>query len=312
MQPNASTLINRLLTRGKFRHVQLLLKLTELGSIQRTAEAIGMTQSAATQMLAGLEQLLGVSLFERHARGVRPTASCLDVLPAARQMLLGIAETAELIVARHGTDKGVVRLLASAAATHGLLLSALPVYIATAPRVQVQLREAENDDLLLAIARGEVDLVACRRPQVIPEGWAFHVLREDNLCVVAHASHRLARRQRLKWGDVQAETWLLSPAGSIAREAFDALSTVFTTQARTYQVVTRVAAVLCDLMRREQLLSLLPYSFVRHFVERGELRVLPLPGKRLVEPIGLLAPNEGMREAPLSLFEFLRTHTQDE
>ena len=69
----ATVLLNRLLARGKFRHIQVLLRLAELGSVQRTADAIGLTQSSVTQTLAYLESLLEVRLFERHARGVTPT-----------------------------------------------------------------------------------------------------------------------------------------------------------------------------------------------------------------------------------------------
>ncbi|NML44141.1 LysR family transcriptional regulator [Ramlibacter sp. G-1-2-2] len=308
MRQTAYVLVNRLLARGKFRHVQLLLKLAELGSVQRTADAIGMTQPSVTQTLAGLEELLGVQLFERHARGVRPTAACLDVLPAARQMFLGIAETAEVVMARHSTGKGIVRLLASASALQGLLLRALPEFLRGAPHAQVQLREAENDDLLLAITRGEVDLVVCRRPTVIPEGWAFHALEADQLVVVCDPGHRLARRRRLAWSNVQDETWLLSPAGSIARSAFDAVSASFNAAARTYPLVTRVLAMMLHLLREERLLSLLPRSIVRPLVDSGAICVLPLPAVAM-EPIGLLAPREGLREVPLALFEFLQTQS---
>ena len=58
MHPSATVLLNRLLIRGKFRHIQVLLKLAELGSIQRTAESLGITQSAVTQTLAYLEEML--------------------------------------------------------------------------------------------------------------------------------------------------------------------------------------------------------------------------------------------------------------
>lgn len=57
--------------------------------------------------------------------------------------------------------------MASAAATNGLLLRALPQFHVRHPAVEVHLREAEGEDQLLAIARGEVDLVACRRPPVV-------------------------------------------------------------------------------------------------------------------------------------------------
>ncbi|MBS0342251.1 MAG: LysR family transcriptional regulator [Proteobacteria bacterium] len=296
--------MNRLLARGKFRHVQMLLKLAELGSIQRTADAIGVTQPTVTQSLAGLEELLGVALFERHARGVRPTPACLDVLPAARQMFLGIAETAEMVLARHTSGKGVVRLLASASAINGLLLRALPEFSRAMPQTQVQLREAENDDLLLAITRGEVDLVVCRKPGVIPESWAFHPMQADELVVVCVPDHKLARRRRLRWTDVQDETWLLSPAGTLARAAFDDVSAGFDA-VRTYPLVTRALTVSIALLREEKLLALLPRSFVQHLMDRGELCALSLPDMPAMEGIGLLAPRAGMREAPAALFEFL-------
>jgi len=97
MHPSATALLNRLLVRGKFRHIQVLLKLAELGSIQRTAESIGTTQSAVTQTLAYLEQMLETPLFHRHARGVQPTLACIELLPVGRQLLEGLFESAEVI-----------------------------------------------------------------------------------------------------------------------------------------------------------------------------------------------------------------------
>ena len=38
--PNAASLLNRLLARGKLRQLQVLLQLAELGSVQRTAAVL--------------------------------------------------------------------------------------------------------------------------------------------------------------------------------------------------------------------------------------------------------------------------------
>ena len=84
MTVTATVLLHRLVARGKFRHIQVLLKLAELGSVQRAAEAIGLTQSSVTQTLAYLESLLGTRLFTRHARGVMPTPLASQLVPVAR------------------------------------------------------------------------------------------------------------------------------------------------------------------------------------------------------------------------------------
>jgi DNA-binding transcriptional LysR family regulator len=306
LRHTASVLLNRILAHGSFRHVQVLLRLAELGSVQRTADAIGMTQPSVSQALASLERLLEVQLFHRHARGVRPTPACLDLLPVARQMFLGAAETAEVVAARRGEAGGVVRLIASASAMNGLLLEALPAFCRVMPKAQVQTREGEADDLLLAIARGEVDIVVCRRPGVLPEGWHFEELAPDRLAVICHPGHRLAQRRRLGWDDVKRETWLLAPAGSLARQAFDALTSRIAGGPRTHPVVTRGLTLMLRLLETDGLLGFVPHSFVRHLLASEELAELPLPDIPAVPGMGVLVPDAGMRDAPDALLRFLR------
>ncbi len=305
LKPSASSLLQRLLVRGKFRHIQVLLKLAELGSVQRTADAIGMTQSAVTQTLAYLERLLEARLFQRHARGVRPTAVCSDLLPVARQLMEGMAQGAEILAIHHGAGQQTVRMVASAAAINGMLVQSLPLFQQAVTGVEVLLREAEGEDLLLAIVRGEVDMVACRRPAVIPEGWFFLPLLPDRLVVVCGPKHPLTRRKRLNWTTLAREEWLLMPAGTAARERFDALADGFAEPPRTYPLITRVFTPIAKLLRERRLLALLPLSVVRHMVDAQEMVVLPLDDAGEMEPLGLMQPHQGLGTAAARLTEHL-------
>lgn len=319
--PPATALFNRLLARGKFRHVQVLLQLAELGSVQRTADAIGMTQSAVTQTLAYLERLLDVRLFERHARGVRPTPACTDLLPVARQLMLGMADVAGAVDARRRQGLGFVRVLASVSAIHGVLVDALPAFAQAQPAVRVQLAEAEGEDQLLAIARGEVDLVVCRRPGAMPQGWEFHALCDDRFAVVCRADHPLlADPGRLPaggepagdaWAALAAHPWLLLPAGVAARGHFDALCERFGRTPPIYPVSTRSLPLMGWLLRHQPLLALLPLNLARPWLATGELRELPLSAVAAIEPIGLLQPQSGMGEAAMALSGFLRGRAGD-
>ena len=60
--------------RIKSQQVMLLNALDEHRNLRRAAAAIHTTQPAATALLQQLEEGLGVSLFDRHARGMEPTA----------------------------------------------------------------------------------------------------------------------------------------------------------------------------------------------------------------------------------------------
>lgn len=312
MSTTATVLLNRLLARGKFRHVQVLLRLAELGSVQRTASAIGLTQSSVTQTLAYLERLLELQLFERHARGVRPTSACRQLLPAMRQLMAGLAQGADLASGSQLRARQQVRVLASVSAAHGLLLPVMHRFHALHPQVRVLLGEAEGEDQLLAVARGEVDLVACRRPPILPTGWGFEALMDDALVVLCGPQHPLARRRRpLRWSELEGHSWLQGPVGSIARARLDELSAGFTRGIDPFPMVTRVPAVLSDTLRQQPVLALLPRSYLRHQVDADELVALPLAEPLPIDPLGLMLPSEGRSDACELLAESLRRHQED-
>jgi DNA-binding transcriptional LysR family regulator len=302
---SASVLLNRLLARGKFRHAQVLLKVGELGSLQRTAHALGMTQSSVTQAVAYLERLLDVKLFERHARGMRPTAVCQDLLPVARQVLLGVSAGAEAVAARQQRGQSVVRVAASVAATHGLLVDTLPRFAERFPDVTVHFGEAEGDDQLLAIARGEVDFVACRRPAVIPEGWGFSALLPDRFAVVCSPKHRLAGSRSASLAELADQTWVLAPAGVAARTSFDVLAVAFPHAPRIHPLITRSPVLMRWLLRYEDVLGYLPFTFARPLIDVGDLSEVQMRPHIDIEPLGLLRPTEGLSEAAERLGSYL-------
>ena len=297
------------MARGKFRHLQVLLKVAELGSVQRAADAIGLTQSSVTQTLAYLERLIDTRLFDRHARGVRPTSACEGLLPVARNVLLALSETAEVIAARQRRGSGLVRIVASVSATHGLLVGALSEFGKLQPDIAVHLTEAEGDDQLLAVARGEADLVACRRPAVIPEGWLFVPLLEDRFAVLCSAGHPLGGSKRASVEVLAEQTWLLFPSGTPARERFDELTRSFPNPPRTHSVITRAPTMMSWLLRHEQLLAFMPVNFARPMLEAGELHEVAVGPTQPLAPLGLLRPSGLLPQAAEHLSAYLQSRS---
>lgn len=86
LEDAGESLARRLLHYARPRQVQLVLRIAEAGAIQKAAAAFGMSQPAATQSLTRLEELLGITLFDRHARGVRLTRDGRLLLPALKRL----------------------------------------------------------------------------------------------------------------------------------------------------------------------------------------------------------------------------------
>lgn len=59
----------------------------ELRSVTRTAERLGLTQSAISHALGRLRQAFGDPLFVRHPTGLQPTARAIEIAPGIREGL---------------------------------------------------------------------------------------------------------------------------------------------------------------------------------------------------------------------------------
>ena len=308
MAASALVLLNRLLAKARFRHLQVLVRLSELGSVKRTAESIGMTQPAVTQLLADLETLLEVQLFHRHARGVMPTAVCRDLLPLAQQSLSGLSATAEAVVDRAQMGQGVVRILASTAAINGLLVRALPALSQHYPGIQLHVQEAEVHAQFQAIARQEVDLGLCRESAVIPQAWTFVPLMDDEFLVVCAPDHPLARKKTVTWRDLAQATWLITPVDSAARHKLDELCQRMGVSVRQSQVITRVTSMTWAMLQQQTLLTLVPASVFRQLRDAGQVVALRLPERLPFAPLGMVLPLRDVAVATRTVADFLLAH----
>ena len=308
MAASALVLLNRLLAKARFRHLQVLVRLAELGSLKRTAESIGMTQPAVTQLLADLETLLEVQLFHRHARGVMPTAVCRDLLPLAQQSLSGLSATAEAVVDRAQRGQGVVRILASTAAINGLLVRALPALSQQYPGLQLHVQEAEAHAQFQAIARQEIDLGLCRDSAVIPQGWTFVPLMDDEFLVVCAPDHPLARIKKVTWRDLAQATWLITPVDSAARHKLDELCQRLGVSVRQSQVITRVTSMTWAMLQQQALLTLVPASVFRQLRDAGQVVALRLPERLPFAPLGMVLPMRDVAVATRTVADFLLSH----
>ena len=73
--------------RLRLQHLQLLVSLMETGNLSGTARAAHTTQPGLSKWLKELEEDVGAPLFERHARGLRPTPYGMTLFNHAQRVL---------------------------------------------------------------------------------------------------------------------------------------------------------------------------------------------------------------------------------
>ncbi|MCW1934919.1 LysR family transcriptional regulator [Pararhodobacter zhoushanensis] len=287
MALNAQTLLRRLTTRARVRHMQALIMLNDLRSMSRAAQAMGMTQPAMTQLVAELEALLETTLFLRHSRGVDPTPVAQDLMPVARRILAAMEEGAELIATRIRRDSGPVRVAATVAAMGGLLDPALPVLARSHPNVQVQVDNVMGQGLSASFSGTEFDLILCRRLAVVHEGWTFVPCRHDAAIIVAGARHPLAQKTGVTAADLGAARWLQNHVATLARHVFDDLRERYGwVELDEVQFISRIPMLIWSMLKSGELLCLTPRSVAAAWLLDGSIVELDFDVGAPLEPIG--------------------------
>lgn len=306
---NADTLLNRFVVKVKFRHMQVLIKLAELGTMRRTAEAVGMTQPAVSQMISELERLLETQLFFRHARGVEPTETTKDLLPVARRILEALQDGSEAIANRLNQNEGVVRVLASPAAIGGMLHSALDSFATAYPNTQVHLTETSGNAPLGGPGDSHADIICTREPTVKPEGWSFNHYVNDQLIAVCSSAHPIARLQTVSPDDLGQAKWLLNRVGSVARERFEELFETYDwpVSARC-EVILHIPLLTQELLLTGKYLAILPRSVAMPWLAEGTIKELDCIVTHPLAPLGILWRKEEAGPASQRFVKHLLNH----
>ena len=181
------------------------------GSISAAAQALGYTQSAVSRQIAALESRLGAPLFERHARGIRPTPAGEALLDHAIAILRRIESAEQDVAAALSRSVTHLRVGAVPSVTAALVPQALSRFVADSPGARVTFAEDVSPRLVPQALDGELDVVVVTDyPPGIPAHTDLELthLIDDPLVCVLPKGHPLSGRERVDLADLSAETWV--------------------------------------------------------------------------------------------------------
>ncbi|HEY1329809.1 MAG TPA: LysR family transcriptional regulator [Casimicrobiaceae bacterium] len=259
-----------LLARVKLRQLALVAALEDLRSLRRAAEAVAVTQPAATRLLRELEQALGQPLFVRHAWGMEPTPYGTALTRYARSVLTEVDEAQSEIAALASGARGVLRIGAVTGAVPGLLVPALRALRRSRPGVRVYLLVNTSDVLVDALAKGTLDVAIGGLPERADPGIIEAVpLSDEPLCVVARTSHPLARKRHAGAADLASASWVLQPPGSPLRQEANAMLERLGVRLPADVIETASIVATLALLRDTDALSIVPEDLAAHYGAPG-------------------------------------------
>ena len=218
--------------------LRALVAVEQQGSVVAASEAMGFSPSAVSQQIKKLEKQSGVTVLERHGRGVLLTDRGMALAEYGRRILGELEELQATLLADPARPSGVLRLVGFSTACRGLvgpMLGKLGAARAAAPAssavassgLEIRVVAEDPREAVQRVATGEADLGVVHNwhsvPLVIPENMVHEDLCLDTADVLLNSEHPLAGRTAVEPSDLVDERWISTPAGAICNEALLAI-----------------------------------------------------------------------------------------
>ncbi|GAB2828221.1 LysR family transcriptional regulator [Actinocorallia aurea] len=212
--------------RLKLRHLTLVTTIAREGTLLRTAQVLHVTQPVVTRSLREAEAAVGVELFTRGPRGVRPTPAGEILIAHAHRVLGNIRAAGVRISELQRVGLEPVRVGTNLAGAYALIPNALVELKREHPNVSVTVIEAGSDELTALLRRSDVDLLVGRlQPRTDTTAEPLRRLRlyDEPVRLVVRQGHPAADAQERDLEDLLAYPWILPNAPSLLRSEIDDL-----------------------------------------------------------------------------------------
>ena len=156
------------------RQLQFFIAAAEQGSVSGAARALSISQSSVTEAIRALEDDLGVTLFDRQARGIDITHKGSAFLRHARQILADVAIARTTFQTDAETATGRLSLGVTSLVAGYVLSDILSRFRRAFPQVELNVIEDNGDYLQHLLIGGELD-VAVLLTSSVKDRMALHV-----------------------------------------------------------------------------------------------------------------------------------------
>lgn len=204
--------------RLRLRDLHVVFTVAHCGSMAKAAESLRVTQSAVSQMIADVEQELGVRLFDRSRRGVEATIYGQALIRRGKaafdELRLGIQEIDYL----KNEGVGEIRIGCPETLAASVLPNAIDIFSSQWPGVLLEVETFAGDAGAAKLRDRSIDLVLARdgpglKGLAASDDFKITTLFEDRLSIVVGADSPWARLRQVDLSDLKDAPWIVLPYG---------------------------------------------------------------------------------------------------
>jgi DNA-binding transcriptional LysR family regulator len=206
----------------KLAHMRMIVALDDHGQVSAAAQVLGMSQPAASRMIAEMESILRAPLCERLARGVGLTPYGKALARRARVILLELREVDREISDLRTGKGGSVFLGAVTAPAIELAVPAIRRVRENNPRIEVNIQVDTSAVLARELLASRHDFIIARIPDDLnPRLFESREIGVEKACLIVRKGHPLAGTGVSAAERLVDYDWVFQPAGSLLRRTIE-------------------------------------------------------------------------------------------
>ncbi|MFJ4247569.1 transcriptional regulator CynR [Pseudomonas sp. NPDC089741] len=201
------------------RHLRYLLAVADNGGFTRAAEMLHVSQPTLSQQIRQLEGTLGVSLFDRTSRMVKPTEAGLAYIDCARRVLSELSAGRRALQDIKDLSRGILRLAMTPTFMAYLAGSLVNDYAAAFPSIHLEIYELSVSDLETGLMNDSFD-IAIAFDQIVNAEIESIPAFVETLGIVVGSAHSLYNSQHTLTVEGITELQFALPTSNFETRAF--------------------------------------------------------------------------------------------
>lgn len=203
-----------------FRQLRYFVAVAETGTVTGAAHELSISQSTITEAIKELERDLGVTLFERHARGLSLTHRGNQFLRHATQILSEVAHARAAFDEESHSERGTLNLGVTSLVAGYVLSDLLSRFRRVYPDVAVKAIEDNGEYLEHLLIGGELDVAV----MVVSGARDRMALQTEILEISPYRlwlpiGHRLASQDAIELQDLVGESFIFLTIDEVEEDA---------------------------------------------------------------------------------------------
>lgn len=193
-----------------FTQINVFIEVVNLKNFTRAGEKLGMTQSAVSHSISGLEKHLGVKLLMRSKSGLSITQNgeivykkCLEIQRSYQSIYSDIIQTVEL-------PSRTLKIGTLPSISVSILPKIIRTFNQTYPQVEIILFEGNDSEVLNWLGSKTIDIGFITLPN---DQFDYVFIIQDEMHVVMSSDSKLSNSKSIAVKQIQGDAFIMSSSG---------------------------------------------------------------------------------------------------